>query len=191
LHLSNQANNFFVAAAFGDRERARVVPMTRMLTHVGIAAVFEQKADHLYVTCGYRIMERAVVDRREIHIDQLRPQPKHASDAIDFSCPDRSFECCGCHSVNVRLQFRPTLKSISARQDDLRIVQRECLAICAFKMRSNFGGRGGISRAERFDQLFSLTLKLIQIGMLAHDASRGGLLHNELLSWRPVPAVSG
>jgi hypothetical protein len=127
-------------------------------------------------------VEWPVIDRREIHVDQLGPQPKHAPDSIDLSCPDRGLECLYCYTINVRLQFWPTLKSISARQDELRIVQRERRAIGAFKMRANFGGRGGVSLTERFEQFFSLTLELIEIGVLAHDASRDGLPHNELLS---------
>src|SRR5206468_1700776 len=52
---------------------------------------------------------------------------------------------------------------------------------------ANFGGRGGVSIAERFEQFFSLTLELIQIGVLAHDASRDGLPHNELFRGARCP----
>jgi hypothetical protein len=49
-------------------------------------------------------------------------------------------------------------------------------------MCGDFCVRSGVRRTERVEQFFGLTLELIEIGMLAHDASRDRFLHNELLS---------
>jgi hypothetical protein len=72
--------------------------------------------------------------------------------------------------------------------DELRIVQRERVAVRVTIVRVHLAGRGGLAGAKRFQQLFRLPLQLGEVRVLADGASRQGSVHDELLSWLSVSA---
>ena len=75
-------------------------------------------------------------------------------------------------AVDERLELRPALEPVGAREHELRVVQRERRRIGAVVVRVDLGDGGGVAADEACEQFLRLTFELIEIGSSRKRASR-------------------
>lgn len=122
--FANDRNNIVVAALFGERQRGCGLAM-RINPRAGVGAMPHQYARHPGRTAEDGVMERAALVLPRAHVGQLRPCTEHCLDRLHLSRADRLDQAFGGHPVHVSFQFRPALKPIGARQNQLGVMECE------------------------------------------------------------------
>ena len=132
-----------------------------------------------------------IVDR---HLRQLGAQVEQRANVVDAPRAHRVDEPANGRSVHERLELRPAVEAVRAREDNLRIMQCKRLRVRAVIVGVDFGDRGAVALSERLEQLLGLAFELIEVRLRAERAggerlSRHDELHSGAAVAVPAPAV--
>ena len=130
----------------------------------GIGPLLHQEANDVRTPPQHRMVQRPMlIVFRDIQVHELRASRDHRPHGVEVAVTHREDEPPDRDAIDKGLQLRPAVESVGARQDELRVVQREACGIGVPVVREHFLGRAGASFAKRVEQLPGLASELIEM----------------------------
>ena len=162
-------DDLVVAAVAGEDVRAGRVPLGPDAA-VRVGSEFEQQLGHVEITPQDGHVQRPHFAAAQI--DNLRASREEIAGRLEVAAFGGLVQPGRGDAVDGGLQLGPALEAIGPRQHELRVVKRERLgrggAVIGLDLRHGFRRR----RAVGFEQFLGLSFQLIEVGVLAHGASR-------------------
>ena len=142
-------------------------------TATRIRAMLHQQAYNRGVLLQHGVMQSAIlIGTGHGPVDEFGPHLEDHANSFNIAGADRLRQASDGDAIHVAFQLWPAFETVGAGNHELRVVQSEIGGAGVVVMSVHFSDRIRLAGQKPTEQFFSLPFELIEVGVLAKDASR-------------------